>query len=121
MKASIAAILSFTNNDGILLCNMGEMKKALAEFTSQGDGIYSHQLRLYADMAKPALFQQHPWLETASAMLFTEDNWREQLARVEGLYGDTIELAPITLPLLPIEGGLSEHEKEVVILPPRVR
>lgn len=53
-----------------------------------GEDIFTHQLSDFADICKPFLIQQMPWLAEITAEEVNEENWESWLTDIGKKYGE---------------------------------
>lgn len=94
MKKSfkLAQILSVVGDK--LVCEMGGVYEILNYMT--GDNLFTHQLPRAQKAAKPALIEQYPFLTDIDDSSVTTENWRQWLDRQIALYGEALDVIPIT-------------------------
>lgn len=83
----VGDLLSITS--GLLLSGRGmEGFYEILNFMT-GHDLLTHSLPAAADICKPVLLQQHPWLAKIDCTGVTEDNYEAFIEQVETKYGAT--------------------------------
>jgi len=78
---------------GMLLCDIGKVYEVLNFLTS--DNLFTHQLPRAGRECAPIVYKQYPWMEGIDLSDINQENWKEKLAAIKGIFSNEISLIPI--------------------------